>query len=243
MAKTPVVSAGSTVSVTGGKSQQVPLGQGISNATYLDPTLQDDDVSSLFDGKINFQGTDYDSSEELQLCDVSGQKYGEPYVATSLMLPDDDFKSNVYLIMGKDKIKYAYKFDKSINVSLATTSNPLEIDFLGKRLKITAVTAGGAGFTGGNGGNIIYTNNIINLTGALINITGGTGTTAGTAGRLTLNYTNSFDDTNSRYGNKIKIKIIKKSRGMIDWSANETTSSSLTNISQNMIMMNLIGFI
>ncbi|MFA5887193.1 MAG: hypothetical protein WC852_00595 [Candidatus Nanoarchaeia archaeon] len=147
LAKTPVVTSGSTVSVTGGKAQQVPLGQGFSNSTYFDRQLQDDDVSTLFDGTINYQGSDYDTSEELQMCDVNGGKYDEPYVATSLMLPDDDYKSNVYFTFGKDKIKYAYKFDETINLSKATTTNPLEIDFLGKKLKITSVTAAGDEFT------------------------------------------------------------------------------------------------
>jgi len=142
LAKTPVTTAGTTVTVTGGKAQQVPLGQGLTNATYLDTTLQDDDVSTLFDGKINFQGTDYDTSEELQMCDEYGRKYGEPFVASSLM-SDDDYKRDVFFELGKDKIRYAYKFDKTINLSLTTSSNPLEIDFLGKTIKISSVTAAG----------------------------------------------------------------------------------------------------
>ncbi|MBU4241904.1 MAG: hypothetical protein KKF52_01595, partial [Nanoarchaeota archaeon] len=146
LAKTPVVSAGTTVSVTGGKTEQVPLGQGFSNSTYFDTSLQDDDVSTLFDGKINFQGTEYDTSEELQMCDVGGQKYGEPFVATSLMT-DDDYKRDVFFELAKDKIKYAYRFDKTINLSSAIATNPLEIDFLGKNLKITSVATTGDSFT------------------------------------------------------------------------------------------------
>ncbi len=147
LAKTPVVTGGGTVTVTGGKSQKLPFGQGLSNATYFDTTLQDDDVNTLFDGKINFAGTEYDTSEELQMCDESGRKFGEPFVATSLM-SDDDYKRDVFLEMGKDKLKYAYKFDKTINISgSATTTTPMEIDFLGKPLKITAVATSGTQFT------------------------------------------------------------------------------------------------
>ncbi|MBU2637489.1 MAG: hypothetical protein KJ955_00800 [Nanoarchaeota archaeon] len=147
LAKTPVVSSGGTVTVVGGKSQKVPLGQGLTNSTYFDRVLQDDDVSTLFDGKVNFGGTEYDTSEELQMCDDGGRKYGEPYVATSLM-SDDDYKRDVFLEMGRDTVRYAYKFDKTINISATvSTTTPLEIDFLGKPLKITNVAAAGTGFT------------------------------------------------------------------------------------------------
>ncbi|MBU2589311.1 MAG: hypothetical protein KKB39_00950 [Nanoarchaeota archaeon] len=135
LAKTPVVSAGTTVSVTGGKTEQVPLGQGFSNSTYFDTTLQDDDISTLFDGAVNFQGTEYDTSEELQMCDRT-----EPFVATSLMT-DDDYKRDVFLEMGKDKVRYAYRFDETILLNATTAANPLEIDFLGKTLKITSISA------------------------------------------------------------------------------------------------------
>ena len=143
LAKTPVVASGSTVSVIGGKSAKVPLGQGLSNSTYFDKQLDDGDVSTLFDGTISFGSSDFDTSEELQMCDDSGRIYGEPFVATSLMT-DDDYKRNVFFEFGKDKIRYAYKFDKTINLSrdgTISTTVPLEIDFLGKKMKITAVTA------------------------------------------------------------------------------------------------------
>lgn len=135
MAKTAVTDSGSTVTVSGGKADQIPLGQGFSNSTFFDKTLQDDDVSTLFDGAINFAGTEYDTSEELQMCDQT-----EPFVATSLMT-DDDYKRDVFLELGKDKVRYAYSFDESILLNSTTSSNPIEIDFLGKTLKITSISA------------------------------------------------------------------------------------------------------
>ncbi|MFH1065291.1 MAG: hypothetical protein V1734_02185, partial [Nanoarchaeota archaeon] len=134
LAKTPVVTSGTTVSGTGLKAAQVPLGQGFTNATFFDKLLQDDDISTLFDGKINFRSSDYDTSEELQMCDVN-----YPYLATGLMTAEDDYKTDVFMELVKDKIKYAYKFDKSIQLNLTSTTNPLEIEFLGKKLKITAI--------------------------------------------------------------------------------------------------------
>ncbi|MDD4878680.1 MAG: hypothetical protein PHO02_06650 [Candidatus Nanoarchaeia archaeon] len=133
MAKTPVVTSGSTVSVTGGKAQTVPLGQGLSNGTYFDTQLQDDDIDTLFDGVITFGSKEYDTSEELQLCDKT-----QPFVATSLM-SDDDYKRNVFFEFGRDAIKYAYKFDETIILSSASTTSPIEIEFLGKKLKITSI--------------------------------------------------------------------------------------------------------
>ncbi|MBU4352723.1 MAG: hypothetical protein KKA65_00915 [Nanoarchaeota archaeon] len=110
---------------------QVPLGQGFTNNNYFDITIQDDDISSLFVGAINFQGTEYDTSEELQLCSA----YSEPYIATSLM-SDDDYHRDVFFEMNKDVLKLAYKFDEFIDLTTATISDPLIIDFLGYNLKI-----------------------------------------------------------------------------------------------------------
>ncbi len=138
--KTPVVTAGSTVTVTGGASDQIPLGKGFSNTTFFDKTLQDDDISFLYDGSISFRGKNYDTAEELQMCDQT-----EPHIATSLISSDDDYGTDVFLETPKDMVKYAYKFDKSINASVSQVSStyPLKIDFLGKTLKITAVNTAG----------------------------------------------------------------------------------------------------
>ncbi|MBS3170876.1 hypothetical protein J4223_03800 [Candidatus Woesearchaeota archaeon] len=97
--------------------------------------MQDDDVANLFDGTITFQSKEYDTSEELQM--VSRVN---PVIGTSLTSSDDDYKSDVYLeVNNRDVIKFAYKFDESINLSLATSSDPLNIEFLGNPLKVTSV--------------------------------------------------------------------------------------------------------
>src|SRR3989344_522205 len=64
--KVAVESDSTTVSVSGGKTEQVALHLGLSNSTFFDTQLQDDDVSNLFDGEITFQGTAYDTSEQLE---------------------------------------------------------------------------------------------------------------------------------------------------------------------------------
>lgn len=142
------VSTGSsgTVSVTGGKSDSIPLGLGLSNATTsgdFDKTLQHDDISNLFDGTIDFKGTSYDTSEELSITQANS-----PVPQTGLTSSDTDYGSDVYLeVLARKDIKFNYKFDQSINLRAATTTDPVVIDFLGNPIKITSVDSAGAKFT------------------------------------------------------------------------------------------------
>ena len=57
-AKTSVSTSGSTLSVTDGEFEDVPIGMGIANTTSfaLDWSLDDDELPWLTDGKINFRG-------------------------------------------------------------------------------------------------------------------------------------------------------------------------------------------
>jgi hypothetical protein len=85
---------------------------------------------------LSFQDETYDFHEEIQLSTTANSLD----VETSLTASDDDYKSGVYLELQKDAITYEYAFDESINISTATTDEPLEIDFLGKTLVIESVT-------------------------------------------------------------------------------------------------------
>lgn len=133
--KTATSTAGSSVTVVGGKSEKVALGKGLSNTTYFDTELDDSDISTLFDGTISWGTSTYDTSEQLEMTDRN-----DPKIATSLTGGEDDFKTDVFLTASRGKLVYRYKFDKTINISTASTTNPVIIDFLGKKLKITAVT-------------------------------------------------------------------------------------------------------
>jgi len=140
--KTAVVSEdGTTVSVEGGKSEQIPIAMAFTQTTFFDTSLQDDDVTNLFDGEISFQGSSYDTSEELQLL------AGGPVVVNSFNSSDDDYADGVAVEVARDSIKFYYKFDETITINDSTTSQPLEIDFLGDTLKITNVDAAGNKFT------------------------------------------------------------------------------------------------
>ena len=131
------VSGGGAVSVSDGVSDDIPLGSPIADAqSYtFDQELQDDDVPSLFDGTVSFQSSDYDTSEDLVL-DQAGNNVT---VETSLTGSDDDYQTDVVLEIARDAIKYYYVFDESIQPNQSTTTNPLEIKFLGKTLKITNI--------------------------------------------------------------------------------------------------------
>ncbi|MBT4334751.1 hypothetical protein HOD61_02950 [archaeon] len=56
---------------------------------------------------------------------------------------DEDLSGDIYLAMGADQIVYKYIFDNVINLTDAEvdSDDPLEINFLGKTLKITEITA------------------------------------------------------------------------------------------------------
>jgi len=134
--KTVVAGEGTTVSVEGGKTEEIPLAMDLAASNLFDSSLQDDDVANLFDGEISFQGTSYDTSEELQFTTGSAG----PRIVTSLNSSDDEYTTEVGMELYKrDLIRFLYKFDESINMSLASTTQPLEIEFLGDTFKITAI--------------------------------------------------------------------------------------------------------
>lgn len=130
------VVSGAKAEVTGAVSEEIPLGEVIAGGSKLDTTLKHYKLSGLDDSSISFQDETYDFHEEIQLTSTEDNLD----VETSLTASDDDYKSNVYLEIAKDAIRYAYKFDESINISKATASEPLEIEFLGRTLVVESVS-------------------------------------------------------------------------------------------------------
>ena len=136
MAKTPVSSGAGTVSVAGGVTEDIPIGHGIANSTTigLDWSLDDSDIDSFMDTTVQFQGKDYDVHDELAFIKQS------PSLETSLTSPNDDYEDNIFMEAKKKSIYYMLlSDDSSLNVSKATPSEPFEVKFLGKTLKITEV--------------------------------------------------------------------------------------------------------
>jgi hypothetical protein len=138
------VSGTGTTTVTGGTSGKVLLGGGAFNSTYtdtIDTELEDDDVSALIDTEITFNENEYNVRDMLKFS-ANGIV---PH--TSFTANDKEYGENVYLEVADAAMCYYYLFDTSINVSTASTTVPLDLDFMGRSLSITSVTAAGTGFT------------------------------------------------------------------------------------------------
>jgi len=139
-------SSGGTVSVSGGTSADIPLGKPIASTTgnEFETSLEDDDIDSLFDGTINYRSSDYDVSEVFM---VSANETTSLVPQTSLTSNDDDYNSNIMIESERGAMRYYYSFDETINISAADSTDSLDIDFLGKKLKITNVDSTGTKFT------------------------------------------------------------------------------------------------
>jgi hypothetical protein len=128
------IDSGSSVTVSGGESEDIPLGRSMTTPGYLDRVMDDDDLAGLLDSTINFQNDNYNYHEIV----VFGQN--RPVPMTSLTSSDDDYSSDVYVEVGSGDIAYYWVFDESIQVNASTTSQPLMMDFLGNTIKVTSVT-------------------------------------------------------------------------------------------------------
>jgi hypothetical protein len=131
-----VSTGGSSTTVTGGQKEDVPLGKGIADG-FLKVAMDDDDLVGLADASVTFQGTEYDFHEEILLNQSSS---ASPQVCTSLSCDDDDYESGVYMEVAGGAWGYYYVFDETVNVSTATSADPLEIEFLGRSIKITSIS-------------------------------------------------------------------------------------------------------
>jgi len=125
------VSAEEVTTVTGGKTEEVPIAKDLSDTGYFDQTFDDDDLTGLLDTEVSFGGDTYSFHEEIILSTTS------PKICASLNCSEDDYKDGVYMEVSTGAMSYYYIWDEAINISTATSTTPLEIDFLGKALKIT----------------------------------------------------------------------------------------------------------
>ena len=139
-------SSGTSVTVTGGISEDIPLGKQLAteSGNELETLLQDDDIESLLDTTITFKSADYDVSEVVA---ISANENSSVKPQTSLTSSDDDYETGIFLEAERDSMKYFYSFDETINLSTVSSSDPLKIDFLGKTIKLTSIDTGGAKFT------------------------------------------------------------------------------------------------
>ena len=135
--KVPGTSTGGTVSVSGGETEDVPVGDGIAATNQLDKELTDADLSHFLDGTISFQGSDYDVSEVLLLGGATANVSIQSSIGGNYA--DDDYEDRVVMVASTDSVKYYYKFDESIQLNKTKSSDALDIKFLGTTLKITSI--------------------------------------------------------------------------------------------------------
>ena len=108
--------------------KEIALGEILAEPEGFGSTLD------LWVGEISFQGEEYTNTyEELYLG-------SDPTMVTSLISSEDEYESNVYMeINAKDSIKVAYKFSEKIDMTQASSTEPLTIEFLRTTFEITSI--------------------------------------------------------------------------------------------------------
>ncbi|HIH14033.1 MAG TPA: S-layer protein [Nanoarchaeota archaeon] len=144
---TTAASGTGTTTVSGGQMKDIVLGDniGLPNSGGFDQELDHGDIASLKDDSLTFQSTSYDYREMLVWHNATqGSAFAVgPQIATSLTSiggVEDDYKDGIYLEANKGTIGYYYVLDSTINISKTTSSDPLALSFLGRKMKITTVT-------------------------------------------------------------------------------------------------------
>jgi len=142
------VTTGGSVSVSGGKTEDMLLNLALNDSTAFGSTLDDDDLPGFFDGKItinNLIGSStykdsYDAHDEIRL--NSGISLETGLTASS---PHEDFKSETFIEVAKSSVSYYFVFDDALSngnyISNSSDDYPIEIDFLGKTLTISGASS------------------------------------------------------------------------------------------------------
>ncbi|MEM5801180.1 MAG: S-layer protein [Candidatus Aenigmatarchaeota archaeon] len=133
------VSVSGETTVAGGTSEEIALGSTLESE--FEPQLKQYKISGLKDSSVAFQDDSYDFHEEIVVSDSPGSGTS-PSIEVALTKNDWDMGSNVYMLLNKGSLSYRFVFDESIDLTKATSDEPLEIEFLGKTLTITNVSLG-----------------------------------------------------------------------------------------------------
>lgn len=118
-----------------GVPEEIPFGASIAGVTGFDSPLEDNDIDGLKDGTFSFNDENVDFRDML----VLGQAGKDVKVMTALTSSDDDYGTDVVLETDRAAMKYYLVFDDKVDMSKASYSEPLEVDFLGKKLKIVDI--------------------------------------------------------------------------------------------------------
>ncbi|MCX8179565.1 MAG: hypothetical protein N3E38_02400, partial [Candidatus Aenigmarchaeota archaeon] len=128
--------SGETV-VSGGASEEVVFGAALESE--FEPQLKQYKIPGLKDSSVSFKDDTYDFHEEILVSNNPGSGTS-PSVEVALTKNDWDMGSNVYMLLTKGSLSYRFVFDESIDLTKATSDEPLEIEFLGKSLTIINVS-------------------------------------------------------------------------------------------------------
>lgn len=141
-AVTPVSVTGGSITVAGGKSEDVALGTDLT--VKFGSKLDDNDLAALKSGNMDIdiagESNSYSYHEEIAL--TSGATIDTGLTATN---QNEDFKDGAYLLLAKNSLGYYFVFDDALKTSNyivnATEDEPITLEFLGKELEITGADA------------------------------------------------------------------------------------------------------
>ncbi len=111
--------------IIGGVSEEITLGTPVNEEI---DELDDRDISGLQDTFIYVDNNEIDVHDEI----IIGDKLS---VETSLT-SDLDYEENIVLEIGRDGLVYNYEFDDEVWINETSISDPIDIMFLGEKLKI-----------------------------------------------------------------------------------------------------------
>ncbi len=92
---------------------------------FKEDVFSDREVSTLFDGEVEFDGKDYDAEETLILKNIT------------LIANERDFEGNVYMTLLEGAIEYKLEFEDGLNTSLIDDEETLEFSFLGESYEVS----------------------------------------------------------------------------------------------------------
>jgi len=122
-----------SIEMIGGKEEEIPLGEKLTYSGGFSSTLDDSDVKGLKDSSVDFFDDNIDYHEEIRL------GLNSPSIETSLTSGEDDYEDNIVMEVERGAISYYLVFDDDVNLTKSTESDPMEIDFLGRRINIIDV--------------------------------------------------------------------------------------------------------
>ena len=91
--------------------------------SFTNKVYSDREIETLFDGKVEFDGEDYDAEETLNV--------------TNLILKANDFDGVPYLIVPENTIEFKLVFEDNLNTSLISEEETLEFNLLGEEVEVS----------------------------------------------------------------------------------------------------------